>query len=87
MTVTTVAATPPSGVRIASMAHYKRGKFRVEGKTKVKSMSTWPRWHDILYHSRPRRRRDKKVADDIVTDRLDADEAAWPTAKKPHKYY
>lgn len=69
------------------MAHYKRGKSRVQANTHVKSMSSWPRWHDIVYHSRPRRRAEKKAADDLVADRQDAEAALWAVEKKPHKYY
>lgn len=87
MTVTTVAVAPPHGAWIASMAHHKRGKSRLQAHTHFKSMSSWPAWHDILHHSRPRRRCDKKIADDIRTDRVDADEAAWRPSKKPHQYY
>lgn len=100
MTVTTVAAAPPNGARIASMAHHKRGKSRAQSSPHT-SRRSWeaheaigyrwtkhyPRWHDILYHSRPRRRGDARQAANVVADRCDPDEALWPLERKPHLYY
>lgn len=50
-------------------------------------MSNWPRWHDILFHNRPRRRDERRLARLIQFDRLDAEATVWPAEKKPHSYY
>lgn len=49
--------------------------------------SSSPRWHDILYHNRPRRHRERIKCSQIVNGSLDADEVIWPLEKKPHHYY
>ena len=67
--------------------NYKRGKSRARASTTVRSMSSWPRWHDILHQSRPRQRFVKNFVDRIVAGRLDAEEACWADEEKPHKYY
>jgi len=48
---------------------------------------TWPKWHDILYHNRPRRSREKRIEKAILAGRLDPIEAIWPVEKKPHIFY
>ena len=50
-------------------------------------VTRWPAYHDILYHRRPPRRKDKALANAIRDGRLDADCACWPDWRKPHKYY
>lgn len=47
----------------------------------------WPRWWDIVFHTRPTRRRTNAMVRAIYLGQLDADEAAWPLPKKPHRYY
>jgi len=50
-------------------------------------MSNHPRAHDILFHTRPRRHDERRIARLIRSGRVDADATAWPLEKKPHKYY
>jgi hypothetical protein len=47
----------------------------------------WPRWHDILYHNRPHRSATKRLERAVLMGWVDAEDAAWPLAKKPHQYY
>lgn len=67
------------------MAHFKRGYRRTVNKTAPRRMSTPSSWN-ITFHSRPRRRKDKVIAHDVVKGG-DPAAALWATAKKPHRYY
>ena len=49
-------------------------------------LSNWPKWHDVLYHNRPRRRVDKACLIKALKG-YDLDALTWPLSKKPHKYY
>lgn len=77
------------------MAHYKRGKCRYQGKGRSYSWrnwpsywcSTYPRWHDILFHTRPRRMAEAEIERAILAGKVDPDDTAWPLEHKPHKYY
>jgi hypothetical protein len=70
------------------MAHYKRGKDRTAGKaTRGGSfLKSYPRWHDIVFHRRPQRRRTKALERAILKGG-DPDVTAWPLQRKPHVYY
>lgn len=72
------------------MAHYKRGKCRFHGKghrsDKTWFMSTEPRWHNILFHRRPFRRADKRLAKKVLAG-IDPDNLAWPRFHRPQIYY
>ena len=46
-----------------------------------------PRWADILWHSRPRRHKDRAECRRVVSGNVDPDEALWQLEKKPHIYY
>ncbi len=46
-----------------------------------------PRSHDILYHTKPRRRNEAALARKVLLGRVDMEEALWPLEKKPHSYY
>jgi hypothetical protein len=47
----------------------------------------YPRYHDIVYHNRPRRRHDKATLIKILHG-ADADNLTWELGNhKPHKYY
>lgn len=50
-------------------------------------LNSWPRWHDILYHNRPRRTAEKRLARRVIKGDIDLEDVAWPLAKKPHQYY
>jgi hypothetical protein len=48
----------------------------------------YPAYWDRIYHSRPRRSKNKALERAIVAGRLDPDDAAWPLGNhKPHQYY
>jgi hypothetical protein len=49
-------------------------------------LSQWPRSWDIVFHTRPRRRR-TRVAEIRVMKGYDPDDVLWPLEKKPHIYY
>lgn len=49
-------------------------------------MNSWPKWHDVIFHTRPRRRYDK-ACEGLVLKGADADSMTWPEDKKPHKYF
>lgn len=83
------------------MAHYKRKRPRTTGgqkrdKWKAKKfksigryywwMGNWPAWWDIVFHTRPHRRRAAAVTHAVLKG-ADADGANWPVSKKPHNYY
>jgi hypothetical protein len=83
----------------ATMAHYKRGrprtspshntrwnKWRSENVPEYRWMSHWPRYWDIVFHTRPHRRRTRECVVLVMQGR-DPDNIAWPVAKKPHIYY
>lgn len=84
------------------MAHYKRRRPRTSpshntrwnkwlakqlpGYDRWGWLRSWPRWHDVVYHTRPRRRR-TRVAIVAVMQGRDPDAILWPVEKKPHIYY
>lgn len=70
------------------MANYKRKRPRT-GPTHHGVTRMWqnPRWHDIVFHSRPRRRRDREVTNAVQRGYLDADAATWAVEKRPQIYY
>jgi hypothetical protein len=49
-------------------------------------LGSWPRWHDIIFHSRPRRRAERRFEHAVLRG-ADADDLAWPLSKRPHEYY
>lgn len=52
-----------------------------------RQMDNWPRWFDIVFHTRPQRRRAAQMLRNIAQGKIDADAANWPLAKKPLIYY
>jgi len=76
------------------MAHFKRGKCRHHSSPHVSKRSTgsqwlsnWPRWWDIIHHTKPRRRAESKALRAVFREQVDPDNVAWPLDKKPHIYY
>ncbi len=83
------------------MAHYKRKRPRTSGthspmnrreidapgRPKHWWLGAEPRWHDVVFHRRPRRREAAAVARAILVGGLDPDDAIWPHAKWPTTYY
>ncbi len=50
-------------------------------------MRNWPRWHDVIHHNRPRRRRDRGMISAIFHGKIDPENATWELSKKPHIFY
>lgn len=48
-------------------------------------LSTWPRSHDYIYHTRPHRAATKRLEREIKNG-VDPDNVVWPLAKRPHHY-
>ncbi len=75
------------------MANYKRkrpGTSPTHGarNSGIYWLSNWPRWWDIIFHTRPRRRREKHMLKAVMSNRFDFDEACFDIANhKPHRYY
>jgi hypothetical protein len=72
------------------MAHYKRHHSRTSSQSHGSSrgywLHHWPKWHDILFHNRPRRRREAGLLRRVIQG-YDPDAIAWPVSRKPHAYY
>lgn len=50
-------------------------------------MNSYPAWWDRLFHTRPRRAKERALLRCILAGKADPDNAAWPPQKKPHVYY
>ena len=50
-------------------------------------LHSWPQWWDLVFHRRPHRAKTKNTMRRVFSGHLDADDAAWPLHKAPHKYY
>jgi hypothetical protein len=70
------------------MANYKRKRPRTTStKHSITSMSAWPRRHDVVFHTRPKRRAERRAIDAIRRGD-DPDGVGWPLGNhKPHKYF
>jgi hypothetical protein len=80
------------------MANYKRKRPRTSHthsalnrreaeKPDYRWLGNWPRWHDVIFHTRPRRRAESRTIQAVLSGQVDADAALWPHSKKPHVYY
>lgn len=84
------------------MAHYKRHRSRTQvsrrGSNRRMNMmasrfgehwwlGSWPRHHDIVFHNRPRRRENARLAHAVLRG-ADPDAIAWPLGNsRPHIHY
>lgn len=51
------------------------------------SLRNYPRWWDIVFHTRPKRRRDAKRLRQVIHG-ADPDGIAWELAsRRPHQFY
>lgn len=66
--------------------NFRRKKPRIKARSNVTSMSSWPAWFDIVFHIRPRRRKDRRIEHAVMRG-ADADEVNWSVSKQPQKYY
>ena len=70
------------------MANYKRRRARANTRGNLDNMSHWPAWWDLVFHTRPKRRKGKALTTKIVKGDVDPDAAVWPLGNhKPHRYY
>jgi hypothetical protein len=72
------------------LANYKRRHPRTSGavgESRGHWLRHWPRWHDILFHNRPRRREEAALLHAVLRGWLDPDDVAWPLNHKPHQWY
>ena len=84
------------------MAHHKRKRSRkanTAGSSRsylshrlglapedVRWMENWPRWHDKIFHTTPRRHKESMACRSILKG-MDPDTILWPLDRKPHIYY
>lgn len=73
------------------MANYKRRRPRTasgaRGSSRGYWLRHWPRWWDIEFHTRPKRREQAALLTAIRKGE-DPDQIAWPLGNhKPHQYY
>lgn len=59
----------------------------VDIETSYHFMRNYPRYWDIIRHSRPARQHNAQVARMVVKGDVDADDAIWMNGRKPHIYY
>lgn len=74
------------------MANFKRRRPRTSpgcrGSSRGYWLRHWPRWWDVIFHGRPKRRATQALLNKVRRDELDADDVAWPLrSHRPHKYY
>jgi hypothetical protein len=50
-------------------------------------MNNNPAWWDRVFHTAPRRAKERVITRAIVKGAKDPDSVCWPLAKKPHIYY
>lgn len=46
----------------------------------------YPKWWDILHHTRPHRAKSKAITKKVMMG-ADAEDVSWPLNHKPHSYY
>jgi hypothetical protein len=46
-----------------------------------------PRWWDIVFHTRPRRAKDKAVTRAVAAGAIDVDAANWSVGRRPQEDY
>lgn len=84
------------------MAHFKRKRARTARSSRYSSnglkyrlgdryddrmwIGGWPRQHDILFHTRPTRRKKQRLEKKVLRG-SDTEDMVWPDGRKPHVYY
>ena len=73
------------------MANYKRKRPKTAVTHNAESrghwLRHWPRWWDVVFHTRPSRRRASRLVADFVSGRRDPDDTIMPNGRQPHEYY
>lgn len=67
--------------------HFRRRRPRSRTPGNVKNMNSWPKWWDVVFHTRPARARARDIVRQIEHELVDPDEAVFDPLHKPHKYY
>ncbi len=75
------------------MAHYRRKHPRTRSRTGINKrdpgwywLNNWPKWWDVIFHTRPARSRAKATTHNVARDPdLWDDTAYYDVGKKPHK--
>lgn len=67
------------------MAHHRRKKPRMHTRGNLHSMSSWPKWWDVVFNTRPARRKNKAALRRAM--REDNEFVAPTVGRKPHQYY
>jgi hypothetical protein len=67
--------------------NYKRKKAKANSRSNFHSMRHYPKWWDVVFHTRPTRAANKRLERELEQDKVDPDEALGPVAHKPHKYF
>lgn len=69
------------------MAHHKRKKPRTSSDNRCQFPSGCPQWHNIIFHTRPRRRLNRYLSH-LAKRGADVDDFAWPLGNsKPHEWF
>lgn len=74
------------------MANHKRTRPRTSSgsygsRRPAHFLNSWPRWWDLIYHTRPKRRITRRLLAAVLIG-CDPDGVVWPVGNhKPHKYY
>jgi hypothetical protein len=77
----------PPGMKMSSPEYaVLENEWRAAWPPQFNRMSTWPRWHDIVFHTRPRRAEERQILN-LVINGEDPDGIAWSVGRKPHVYY
>jgi hypothetical protein len=51
-------------------------------------MQWWPKWYDVLFHNRPKRRAEARELRRVVSGYVDIDAGLFPLGNnRPHIYY
>jgi len=74
------------------MAHHRRKRARINtpgsGRSGGEWIDHWPAWFDLVYHTRPRRRRETALLKAVLDGTADPDNVAWPLgSSRPLEYY
>jgi hypothetical protein len=65
----------------------RQRKYKDGGSYSWYWLTRWPKWWDVVFHTRPKRRRQRQCIIAVLQGD-DPDNIVWPLGNsKPHKYY
>lgn len=79
-----------TGPRTKSRAHYSRKHHEELGNRQGCrwALHHHPRWWDIVFHTRPKRRAEARELHRLVAGHIDLDAGLFPLAgRRPHHYF